>query len=159
MGSSNLCITKEHPGNWHILGDSKAIVDWANGLSSLQVSLLGHWCSMTTLLMERFSSIFIKHIFHELNGWVDDLSKKVVGDIEGLLYFEEQNYFIMISSGLFKLYKFIHYLCLCPYSWLLILFLRLYFIKGSAFQFESTYFDSRLCNNFFLYCCCPLREA
>ena len=36
-------------------------------------------------LMDKFISFFIKHVFQELSVLVDELSKKVVGDIEGPL--------------------------------------------------------------------------
>ena len=68
-----------------MFGDPKVIVDWANGISTLQVSLLDHWFGRTMQLMDKFISFFIKHVFQELSVLVDELSKKVVGDIEGPL--------------------------------------------------------------------------
>ena len=51
--------------------------------------------------MERFNTISIKHFYHELNGMVDELSRRAVGDIEGLLGASRN---LKINSGSLRLY-------------------------------------------------------
>lgn len=62
-----------------VFGDSRVIVDWAAGFSSLQVSILEQWCFRTRKMMDCFNNFSIKCIFRELNFLADSLSKKLLG--------------------------------------------------------------------------------
>ena len=59
-------------------------MDWENERYVLHVSSLDHWCSRVLGLMESFNTILIKYIYCELNGMVDEISRREVGDIQGL---------------------------------------------------------------------------
>ena len=72
-----------------MVGDSKAITDWARGVTALYSLLLENWMGNVRKLICEFSHITFQHIYRELNDEVDRLSKKGIGELDGNIYFKE----------------------------------------------------------------------
>ena len=66
-----------------MVGDSKAITDWARGLIALHSLLLENWMGNVRKLIYEFSHITFQHIYRELNDEADRLSKKGIGELDG----------------------------------------------------------------------------
>ena len=75
--------------NVKIWRDSRVMIDWVIGFSSLHVINLEHWMEKIEGLKDYFSYISFNHIYREHNGQADSLSKKSIGVLDGSLFFEE----------------------------------------------------------------------
>ena len=73
----------------NIFGDSKIVINWENGLNSLQSLRYGFWMRRIVNLKKCFHSIAFKHIYTIFNSDVDSLSKLSSKDCSGVLYFVE----------------------------------------------------------------------
>lgn len=62
-----------------VLGDSKAIVEWAKGYYNLHTIQLFHWTNRTKILIDHFQQTTVSHIYRELNIEADGLSKLAIG--------------------------------------------------------------------------------
>ena len=51
----------------NIFGDSLVIINWENNVASLDLPCLDQWCEDIRSLMNSFSHLTIKHIYHEHN--------------------------------------------------------------------------------------------
>ena len=71
-----------------VIEDSKAIIDRALGLTSLNILALDHWIKGSKVLISIFQDIAFKHIHREFNDIADDLSKLTFGEIDGFLHYE-----------------------------------------------------------------------
>ena len=72
-----------------VVGDSKVNVDWANGQFSIHPLSLHHWKEHVQNLIQCFERITFSHIYCVFTQQADALSKKVVGDMKGFLFYEE----------------------------------------------------------------------
>ena len=72
-----------------MVGDSKAITDWARGVTALHSLLLENWMGNVRKLIYAFSHITFQHIYRELNDEADRLSKKGIGELDRNIYFKE----------------------------------------------------------------------
>lgn len=70
-------------------GDSKCIVDWAKGISSLQSLTLKPWLIKVNSLSSSFDQLSINDIYREDNTTADILSKRILGIMDGILHVEE----------------------------------------------------------------------
>ena len=66
------------------------VINWVKGKASLKLLELSHWLD-SSLLKKEFSWISFDHVYNEFNQDVDDLSKLVLGDMDGLIHY----YFIL----------------------------------------------------------------
>ena len=80
-------------------GDSKVVIDWENGLHVIQVLELEHWIILIYEIMKDFAKISFQHVYRELNILVDTLSKRALGHMTGILYFEEYSVDGIIDVG------------------------------------------------------------
>ena len=64
-----------------IFGDSKIVIDWVNGLNSLQSLSFYCWLRRTDILKSCFHILSFKHIYRVFNSDVDFLSKSLIGDM------------------------------------------------------------------------------
>ena len=71
-----------------IVGDSNAVIKWANGTSSLYTLWLEQWMNRVNLLIYNFANISFHHIYRVLSMEVDCLSKKAIGNMGGLIFYE-----------------------------------------------------------------------
>ena len=83
------------------IGDSRVIVDWAAGSSSLNMAELDYWCERIKLLQSSFHRITFQHISRKYDAVADRLSKKALGLLEGRLFIEEFCDNSVLSSGSF----------------------------------------------------------
>lgn len=58
------------------MGDSKAIVDWALGVHTIQSVGLLHWLGRVKGPFCLFNNLHFHHIYREYNSLADDLSKQ-----------------------------------------------------------------------------------
>ena len=80
-------VRRKYVLNIQIIGDSKVVIDWVIGSSSLDSMVLDHWISRVKSLIYEFSSIYFRHIYREFNSESDCLSKKEIGEMNGQLFF------------------------------------------------------------------------
>ena len=86
-----LLIFSNHTGlpYLHIRGDSSAIINWFNGLDTLETLELVGWCTEIMNLRSYFIHLESAHVFREFNVHADRLSKEALHIPAGLLYFME----------------------------------------------------------------------
>jgi ribonuclease HI len=63
-----------------IIGDSKLIIDWCNGIGSLQSLVLEGWKDQIKRLSTLFENISYNHTYREFNKDADVLSKTALRD-------------------------------------------------------------------------------
>ena len=56
-----------------VRGDSKAIIDWAKGVSTINVLSIDHWMRRVKDQILGFLNLSFKHVHREVNGLVYDL--------------------------------------------------------------------------------------
>jgi hypothetical protein len=69
--ATRLCIL-----DLHMMGDSKIVIDWLNGIGSINVANLDGWKDIIHALFPFFRSVTFAHIYRERNKVADSLSKK-----------------------------------------------------------------------------------
>ena len=69
----------------HIRGDSSAIINWFNGLASLETLDLSGWCKEISNLRSYFIHLESACVFTEFNIQVDRLSKEALHILVGIL--------------------------------------------------------------------------
>ena len=69
--------------------DSKVVIDWANGDTNFELLHIDQWDNRVRETINNFSYISFTHTYREFNYAVDGLSKFAVGDMDGILHFEE----------------------------------------------------------------------
>jgi hypothetical protein len=72
-----------------VVGDSKVVVDWFNGVENLECMVFSPWQWHIHELQEYFASISINHTYHVFNRQEDFLSKEALGMVEGILISRE----------------------------------------------------------------------
>ena len=80
-----------------IYGDSKIIIEWEKGNFNLQVNLLQSLCKRMISLITYFNQLYFMHIRRSYNKKVDRLSKTMVKEVFGNLFFhafQEGNIFL-----------------------------------------------------------------
>jgi len=70
-----------------IFGDSKIVIEWLVGRSSITALNLVHWCAHIRKLMLFTPSVNFAHIYREFNMEADCLSKKGIGCQTGTLFY------------------------------------------------------------------------
>ena len=87
-----------------ILGDLKVIIEWENQIHLIHSLDLSHWLSRVNSLLKTSPEIYFHHIYKELNGVVDILSKKAIGTKEGFILYEEFMDETLVGYGKLKVY-------------------------------------------------------
>lgn len=80
----------------NIYSDSKVVIYWVANKASIQVDRLEKWCTRVQYLKEGFANLSFFHIYRKFNKEADLLPKKTFGFLEGILFFEEIEDFIMV---------------------------------------------------------------
>ena len=78
-----------------IVGDPNVVIVEDNGTSSLQTLLLEHWMNRVKLLIHNFANISFLHIYRVFSIEVDGLSEKAIGDMDGLIFYEFFDEFLL----------------------------------------------------------------
>jgi hypothetical protein len=68
-----------------VVGDSKLVIDWAKGNSSLEKLLLKLLMEKLREIRNLFEMVSFEHVYRELNEIADQLSKEVLTLQEGLV--------------------------------------------------------------------------
>ena len=84
--------------NIYIVGDSKAVIKLEKDTSKLQVLDIKQRENRVRMMIERFSFISFLHIFREVDSEDDRISKLVVGNMDGIIPFEDFMEDIMVHS-------------------------------------------------------------
>jgi len=71
-------LASHHTDDLLLLGDSKIIIDWLNGLADLRVAALNCWKARTKDATLLFRNLTFQHIFREENKEADSLLKKAL---------------------------------------------------------------------------------
>ena len=87
-----------------IFGDSMVIISWLNGLSTLDISPLMHWCDEINNMLHLIPPVIFKHIYHEHSMLVDGLSKQALNLDMGYGTFFESLDGMVIEHGQFVLF-------------------------------------------------------
>jgi ribonuclease HI len=69
-----------HITGLQIIGDSKLIIDWCNGIGSLQSLALEGWKDQIKKLSTLFEKVSYNHAYRDFNKEADVLSKKALRD-------------------------------------------------------------------------------
>ena len=72
-----------------LLGDSKKVVDWANGRVQINAPHLQYMMAAIRDLVTSFKSVSFEHIYRELNMEADSLSKLALALQPGIIEVEE----------------------------------------------------------------------
>ena len=72
----------------HIVGASNVFIDLDDDSYSMHTLNLEHWMNRVKLLIHKFSNISFHHIYRVFSMEVDGLSKKAIGDMEGLIFYD-----------------------------------------------------------------------
>jgi ribonuclease HI len=72
---ASLVLASRYTKDMILLGDSKLIIDWLNGLADFQVAVLESWKERTKEAALLYKNLAFKHIFREENSEADTLSK------------------------------------------------------------------------------------
>jgi len=72
-----------------IFGDSRLVIDWLNGKSSISNILLEHWCQRIRELTALFEVIQFQHIYRSYNEEADRFSKMGLRGQTGILHIKE----------------------------------------------------------------------
>jgi len=72
-----------------VFGDSRVVIGWLQGKTKLKASLLQHWYRRTLKLIEYFEHVSFEHVYRCFNSKADPLSKRGIGSLIGILFFEE----------------------------------------------------------------------
>jgi ribonuclease HI len=64
--------------DFHVIGDSKIVIDWLNEKGSLQAISIDCWKDRIKELFKFFSAITFSHVYREENQEADFLSKKAL---------------------------------------------------------------------------------
>jgi len=75
---ASLLLTSLHSDTLLLLGDSKLIINWLNGLTDFHVAALFCWKDRTKKATSLFSKLTFQHIFREENSEADLLSKQAL---------------------------------------------------------------------------------
>ena len=87
-----------------IFGDSMVIISWVNGLSTLEIASLKHWCDDIFLLRQLIPSVSFNHVYREHNMLADDLTKMALNLEVGSGHFYEILDGKVIDDGQFTLF-------------------------------------------------------
>jgi len=87
-----------------IFGDSKAILDWINGRSSIRNSTLLQWYQKICELKSFFGEISFQHIYREYNSKADLLSKEALSLGDGILMLKEEGDVVVHTWEQFSIY-------------------------------------------------------
>ena len=71
-----------------VVGDSKAIIDWAMNKHTLHNLDLQHWVIQTRSIINSSHSILFNHVMRELNTEADHLSKLALKEEPGKIVWE-----------------------------------------------------------------------
>ena len=72
-----------------ILGDFKAVIDWANKKIEIENIRLGHLLQEIQSSLQTFQWIEFGHVYHELNQKANELSKEALTRKVGTFCFSE----------------------------------------------------------------------
>ena len=86
------------------MGDSKAIVDWALGVHTIQSIELLYCLGRVKGLFCLFNNLHFHHIYREYNSLADDLFKQAIGLGGGNMFWEEKLEGCIVDSGILSLY-------------------------------------------------------
>ena len=86
------------------MGDSKVIIDWVNGKSSLHSIFHQHWMIQVKRLIQSFEKMTIFHIYRIFNNEAYLLSKQAIKDMNGFLLFEESLRENLIDYGYYYVF-------------------------------------------------------
>jgi len=75
----------------HVMGDSKIVIDWLNGIGSIQVANLDSWKDRILDLIPYFRSVTFAHVYREINMEADRLSKKALFTSQGHIAYSQWN--------------------------------------------------------------------
>ena len=70
------------------------VINWVKGKASLKSLELSHWLD-SIFLKKEFSWVSFDHVYREFNQDADNLSKLVLGDMDGLIH----NSFVLDGVG------------------------------------------------------------
>ena len=70
-----------------VWGDSQVVINWVKGNACLKSLELTHWLESIMLKKKEFSWISFDHAYREFNQDANDLSKLVLGDMDGLIHY------------------------------------------------------------------------
>ena len=87
-----------------IFGDSMVIISWLNGLSTLDIPSLMHWCDEIKNMLLIVPPVTFKHIYREHNMLADGLSKQALNLDMGYGTFFESLDGMVIEHGQFTLF-------------------------------------------------------
>ena len=87
-----------------IFGDSMVIISWLNGLSTLDIPSLMHWCDEINNMLQLVPPVIFKHIYREHNMLADGLSKQALKLNMGYGTFFETLDGKVIEQGQFMLF-------------------------------------------------------
>ena len=87
-----------------IYGDSMVIISWVNGLTTLEIATLKHWCDDILQLRQLVPSVSFNHIFREHNMLADGLSKKALNLEVGSGHYTETLDGKVMEDGQFTLF-------------------------------------------------------
>ena len=75
--------------NISILGDSMAIIGWANKVHPIRNNKLFGWLNRTAEIIDTYQHIYFQHLHREHNTTADRLSKRGLRINEGYIFIEE----------------------------------------------------------------------
>lgn len=82
-----------------IFGDSRVVIDWFNQVAGLHAINLAHWSKRIWHISSLFGTITCGHIYQELNGVADCLSKEALSGIDGRIIWKEYRDSGVIEEG------------------------------------------------------------
>jgi ribonuclease HI len=75
--------------DFHVIGDSKIVIDWLNNKGSLQAISIDCWKDRIKELFKFFSVITFAHVYREENLEADILSKKALTARPGAIAYNQ----------------------------------------------------------------------
>ena len=75
------------------------VINWEKAKASVKSLDLSHWLDRILLKKKEFSWISFDHVYREFNKDADDLSKMVLGDMDGLIHYSFVLEGVVIEAG------------------------------------------------------------